>query len=119
MGWEVHMLVEFFTGVIKTDSGEESRAVWARTEYGCTILMGRSRKLVHTAEVKGIVAADKVTSVDLPGLEREMVETIVAGVLQGGILEKPGIKGKDDAVLFVLLNEALQKLEETSRDEEL
>ncbi len=113
------MRVEFFTGVIKTDTGEESRAVWACTGYGCTILTGGSRKLVHTAEVEGIVAEDKVTSLDLPGLERDMVETIVAGVLKGGILEKPGIKGKDDAVLFVLLNEALQKLEEASRDEEL
>ncbi len=113
------MRVEFFTGVIKTDSGEESRAVWARMEYGCTILMAGSRKLVHTAEVNGIVAEDKVTRLDLPGIGRDMVETIVAGVLKGGILEKPGIKGKDDAVLFVLLNEALQQLEEASRDEEL
>ncbi len=112
------MHVEFFTGVIKTDSGEESRAVWARTPYGCTILMEGDRKPVHVPEVTGVMDEDNVTSIELPGLDRDMVETIVAGVLKGGILEKPGIRGKGDAVLFVLLNEALQKLEEASMDED-
>ena len=112
------MHVEFFTGVVKTDSREESRAVWARTPYGCTILMEGKRKPVHASEVTGIVAEDNITSVELPGLDRDMAEIIIAGVLKGGILEKPGIRGKGDAVLFVLLNEALQKLEEASRDED-
>ncbi len=111
--------MEFFTGVVKSDSGEESRASWACTPYGYTILVQGHRQPVHASEVKGVVAEDSIASVDLPGLEREMVESIAVGVLKGGILEKPGIKGKGDAVLFVLLNEALQKLEEASRDEDL
>lgn len=113
------MHVEFFRGVLKTGSGEESRASWARTPYGCTILKDGEREPVQELEVKGVVAEDNVTSVELPGLDREMVETIVTAVLKGRILEKPGIRGKGDAVLFVLLNEALQRLEEASRDEDL
>jgi hypothetical protein len=112
------MYAEFFTGVLKTDSGEEFRASWARTPFGCTVLREGHREPVHALEIKGVVVEENVTTVELPGLDGDMMETVVTAVLKGRILEKPGIKGKGDAVLFVLVNEALQKLEEASRDED-
>ncbi len=48
-----------------------------------------------------------MTTLDLPGLDREGVEVITGNILKGGYLDMPGVKGKGEAVLFMLVNEAL------------
>lgn len=63
-----------------------------------------------------VVGAQRVATVDLPGLDDETREMLVQRILLGGYLAKPGITDKEDAVLFVMLNEALQNLEEPPED---
>ena len=52
-----------------------------------------------------------ITSLDLTGLDEDSTRTIVRNILQGDYLEKPGVRGKGDAVLFMLVNEAIHVLE--------
>ena len=60
---------------------------------------------------------EPVTTLDLPGLDREGVEVITGNILKGGYLDMPGVKGKGEAVLFILVNEAIHELAEIAKDE--
>ena len=44
------------------------------------------------------------------------MDVIVRSILEGGYLARPGLGRGGDAVLFTLVNEAVQFLEETSAD---
>jgi hypothetical protein len=110
------MRVTFYKGVVRTESGEERAAAWATTPFGSMGLLAGTDLLAFEG-FENIARAESVAGFDLPGVDREGVETIVRSILMGGYLDKPGVKGKDEAVLFMLANEAIHKLEEIARDE--
>ena len=58
-----------------------------------------------------IISSDLVAMLDLTGVDLEGMEVLVANILCGGYLEKPGIEDRGEAVLYVLVNEALHQME--------
>jgi len=111
------MIVTFYKGSLRTETGNEVAISWAETDFCVTALVSGSDELVHELKLGQIANIEVVTTLDLPGLDREGVEVIAGNILKGGYLDMPGVKEKGDAVLFVLLNEAIQELGEIAKDE--
>jgi hypothetical protein len=66
-----------------------------------------------------IVREELITTCELPGLDREGMETIVSNILERGYLERQGVHSKGEAVLFLLINEAIHAMEEIAHKEDL
>jgi hypothetical protein len=111
------MIVTFYKGALRTETGDEVAISWAETDFGLTALISGSDKLVHELDVERLAASELITRIDLPGLDREGFEVIAGSILKGGYLDMPGVQGKGEAVLFVLLNEAIHELGEIAKDE--
>jgi hypothetical protein len=111
------MVVTFYKGVLRTETGTEVAVSWAETDFGVTALDSGSDELVHELKLEQIADVAPVTTLDLPGLDRDGVEVIVDNILKGGYLDMPGVKGKGEAVLFILVNEAIHELAEIAEDE--
>jgi hypothetical protein len=111
------MIVTLYKGALRTETGTEVAISWAETDFGLTALVSGSDELVHELQLEQIANIEVVTTLDLPGLDREGVEVIAGSILKGGYLDMPGVKGKGEAVLFVLLNEAIHELVEIAEDE--
>jgi hypothetical protein len=111
------MMVTFYKGTLRTETGAEVAVSWAETDFGVTALISGSDELVHDLKSEQIADVEPVTTLDLPGLDREAVEVIIGNILKGGYLDMPGVKGKGEAVLFILVNEALHRLAEIAKDE--
>jgi hypothetical protein len=102
--------VEFRKGVVRKESGEESPAQWAVSPFGVRILL-KGAKSVETSLAPFFVLTEELfAEIDLPGVDREGVEAIADGLLLGGYLERDDMKDKGDALLFILVNEALHAL---------
>ena len=112
------MKVDFFRGILRTDTGDEVIAYWARSESGHTAIPDSGKETFRVKDKTAFLKEELVTSVDLVDLDQDLVQTIIDTILTRGYLKKPGIKGKGEAVLFVLVNEALHELEEIVRTEE-
>jgi hypothetical protein len=112
------MIASFFTGTLRSRSGESLDAVWARTPFGAMVWV-RGDEQAAVVQNIDIIREDLVTTCELPGLDREGLETLVSNILTRGYLERPGVHGKDEAVLFLLVNEAIHILEEIARKEGL
>ncbi|MBI5250285.1 MAG: hypothetical protein HY912_12390 [Desulfomonile tiedjei] len=106
------MLVRFWRGIIRKTS-KEIRAFWAESDFGITVFI-QGGEFVQSGEPYEIAAGELMTSLELPGLEREDIEFLIQRILEGGYLEKPGVKGKGDAILYMLVNEALHTLTKLS-----
>jgi hypothetical protein len=111
------MMVTFYKGTLRTETGAEVAVSWAETDFGVTALVTGSDELIHKLKLEQISDVELVTTLDLRGLEREGVEVITGNILKGGYLDMPGVKGKGEAVLFILVNEALHRLSEIAKDE--
>jgi len=105
--------------VLRTDTGDEVVAYWARADSGATAILDSTEETFPIKDRTAILKEDLVTSIDLVDLDQDLVETIINTILTRGYLKKPGIKDKGEAVLFVLVNEAIQELEEIARTEEI
>ncbi len=108
------MRISFFSGLIRKEQ-EEFSAFWAASDSGATYLL-QGKELVQV-DICRIVKPQFITSLELPGLGREEVEFLIQRILEGGYLEKPGVAGKGDAVLFMLVNEALHELARVEDEE--
>jgi hypothetical protein len=111
------MLVTFYKGTLRTDTGCDIAVSWAETDAGVTALVSGSDELIRELDLEQISTVEPVAVFDLPGLDREGVEVIVGSILKGKYLDMPGVKGKGEAVLFVLVNEALHQLAEIAAEE--
>ena len=112
------MRVEFRKGFIRRRTGEKIACVWARTPNGSFSLANGAGEELQPLDQADIIDECPITSLDLPGLGRDLVETIVLHLIRGGYLERPGVQGKGDAALFILVNEAIQQLRSVA-DQEL
>lgn len=106
--------VDFCEGAIETKPGTKVPAVWACTPFGIVALLNDEPDELHTIEPDQILESTVVTTVDLPGLDSAGIDTIVNSILRGGYLRKPNIKDKGEAILFILVNEAIHQLEALS-----
>lgn len=104
------MKVVFFKGNIRGHKGKKVPAQWAQTPFGMMGVAGGDEPALRTLESISLEPLEEIAVVDLTGLDREGVEVIVLNILSGNYLDKPGVKGGGDAVLFILVNEALHVL---------
>lgn len=74
-------------------------------------------EVTRGAEPPEASSTERITELELPDIDQEAVETIIVNVLKGGYLEKPGVTDRGEAVLFILVNEAIQRLSEIEKDE--
>jgi hypothetical protein len=109
------MRISFFSGLLQKEQ-EEFSAFWAESDSGATYLL-QGKELIQGVGICRIVTSQLITSLELPGLGREDVEFLIQRILGGGYLEKPGVAGKGDAVLFMLVNEALHELARVEDEE--
>jgi hypothetical protein len=111
------MRVVFSKGVLQGEPGIGYPSSWAKTPLGIMCLVPGDDEALQLVDEARIVSEELIAEVDLPGLDRDHLEEIVRSVLAGGFLDKPGIKGKGDAVIFALVNEALHRLDQIAADE--
>ncbi|MFH0826202.1 MAG: hypothetical protein V2B18_25910 [Pseudomonadota bacterium] len=115
------MKVEFFKGFLRIGAaGKVAAASWAVTEFGMMgIVEEEPRRAIDRLSAEAVVGSDSITSMELPGLFRPQVEHIVRSILWGGYLDKHGVKDGGCAVLYILVNEALQRARQTALEEGL
>lgn len=111
------MIVTFYQGTLRGETGAELAVSWAETDFGVTALVSGSDELIHGLTVDHITLVEPVTTLDLPGIDREGIDVIVGDILKGGYLDMPGVRGKGEAVLFILVNEAIHRLSEIAEHE--
>jgi hypothetical protein len=102
------MWVRFKSGTIRK-GGEELQAFWAESNLGSKIKIA-NQPLSQMSDAFEILSEECVTSFELPGIRNDDAEFLIDRILDGNYLEKPGTKGKGDAVLYMLVNEALHEL---------
>jgi len=112
------MEVHFCKGSIQRPDGGRHECEWAVTRYGIFALSDRGAHELQNVPAESVVASETIASVDLEGLDEAGLRFVVRSILKRGHLSKPGVKGKGDAVLFVLVNEALHDLESLKQEEE-
>jgi hypothetical protein len=114
---ESSLLVRFCKGVFVPDEQTEVSGSWAETPFGILTLGEDPGRELQRIAADRIVTSEEVAVVDLAGAAPEAMEHIVWNILGRGLLDKPGIASKGDAVLFVLVNEVLHELEAITRKE--
>ena len=113
------MKVDFFTGILRTKTGNEVVAYWAHTDAGDTAILDPAEDTFTIDDRGDILKKELVASLDLFDVDQDSAQAIINTILTRGYLKKPGIKNKGEALLFVLVNEALHELEEIARSEEI
>jgi len=109
------MQIDFLRGTIHVKSGEgvlEQVVYWASTPFGVDAALQGSEETLDHFDPDQALGSELITTLDLTGLDTEGALLIVRAILTGGYLDRPGVKHKGDAVLFVLVNEALHALED-------
>lgn len=71
-----------------------------------------ARRVSSLGEPMSVLASELIVVLDLSGLDKDSAELIMDTILKDGFLDKRGVKGSGDAVLFMVVNEALQRLAE-------
>jgi hypothetical protein len=110
------MNVDFRKGFIITKTGSKVACTWASAPHGTLTLSDAPPHDLIQLDDLDITTSSVITTVDLSGLDQEHANTLIRNILQGGYLEKPGVQGKGDAVLFILVNEAIQVLDAVAED---
>jgi len=112
------MTVDFFRAILKENSASDSQVWCAITPFGIRAFRQDRDDIVLDLTMNDLAGAESIAAVDLSGLDRDLFEAIVDLILKSGLLGKPGVRHKGDAVLFMLTNEALHALNQVMREEE-
>jgi hypothetical protein len=104
------MKIGFFRGRVSTPDGAESKLWWAQMGTEFWVSYEGSDEVRHGFEPRAVISVERITELELPDIGNEEVETIIVNILKGGYLEKPGVQGRGESLLFILVNEAIQKL---------
>lgn len=112
------MEVHFCRGSIQKPDGSRHECEWAVTRLGILALSDRGAHELEVIPPESVVDSETIVTVDLEGLDEAALRFVVRRILKKGHLSKPGVKGKGDAVLFVLVNEALHDLESLKQEED-
>ncbi len=103
-------MVQFYEGVLKSLQGDSAPIVWAESGFGSRVVIDSKLKGLEAPEMEHIEEKELVTSVDLEGLDADDAIYIIDAILKGKYYSRPGVKGKLDAALYLLVNEALSEL---------
>ena len=113
--YTIFMQTQFFKGMLKSPSERVVHASWAVTPYGMLVCFQSETPTVERLIDIQVEQSELITEIDFEDLDRDNVEVLVSGILKGGYLDKPGVRGKGDAALFILVNEKLRELEKIDR----
>ncbi len=108
------MKIELFKGHITDASGAEQEAWCARSDFGVRAVAVEGPPDVLITAPLGATVSEPVTWVELPGLDRESLEFLLDIILKGGYLARPGVRGKGEAVIFMVVNEALHTMDQVA-----
>jgi hypothetical protein len=104
------LIVQFFEGVLKSEDGLITPVVWACSAFGNRIRAGNQVREIEASELGQLAGENLVTVVDLEGLDSDDTTYVVDAILKGRYCQRPGVRGKLDAALYLLVNEALGEL---------
>jgi hypothetical protein len=104
------LIVQFFEGVLQSEDGLITPVVWACSTFGNRIRAGNQVREIEASELGQLAGANLVTVVDLEGLDSDDTTYVVDAILKGRYCQRPGVSGKQDAALYLLVNEALGEL---------
>ena len=105
------MIVQFFEGVLQSEDGRITPVVWACSTFGNRIRVGNQVREIEASELGQLAGANLVTVVDLEGLDSDDATYVVDAILKGRYCQRlGGVRGKQDAALYLLVNEALGEL---------
>jgi hypothetical protein len=111
------MKIGFFRGRVAVEGADEPWLWWSQTGNEFWVFDEDSDEVIRGFNPPATIYVERITEFELPEIDEEAIETIIINILKGGYLEKPGIKDSGEAVLFILVNEALQMLSEAENDE--
>jgi hypothetical protein len=114
---EYQMKIGFFRGWVSAVSGREARLWWAHFGNEYWAIEEGFDEVTRGIEHPPASSVERITELELPEIDEEGVETIMLNILKGRFLEKPGVKDSEEAVLFILVNEAIQTLKEIEKAE--
>ena len=90
--------------------GDSLPIIWAESIFGNR---GRTNSRIGSFadhEIDLITEKRLVTSIDLVGVEAEDAIFIIDSILRGRYCDRLGVRGKHDAALYLLVNEAVNRL---------
>lgn len=110
------MNIRFFKGVLRTEGTQDIKIYWAETPFGVKAVSAETGERVGSLDAQCVTGYELITEMNVPGLDKAGTEVIVHNILGGEFLArwKPGEVG--EALLFTLVNEAIQVLEKTASD---
>jgi hypothetical protein len=110
------MKVQFFEGVLQSEEGHIIPVAWARSEFGVRVQVVDQIREIEASELGELSESIPVTVVDLEGLDSVNSNYIVDALLKGRYYKRPGVLGKLDTALYLLVNEALGELSRPTLD---
>jgi hypothetical protein len=105
------MQLVFYKGCWEFVKGQVSAAHWCSTPLGIRVLQEGSQQPTDNSSTDPVISSEIVASFELPGLDWENVKFIIDSILLGDYLTRPGVAGREDAVLYIMVNEALSALD--------
>ena len=105
------MQLEFYKGLWEFRKGQISAAHWCSTPQGIRARLEGSHEPTDNFSTDLVVSSEMVTAFELPGLDWENAKFIIDSILLGDYLSRAGVAGREDAVLYILVNEALSALD--------
>ncbi len=113
------MRIRFFRGRVPAPDDKGAKLWWAQAGSEFWVIEEGSEQVTRRLDCPESISVERITELELPDIDSEGKETIIVNVLRGGYLEKPGVKDSGEAVLYMLVNEAIQRLSELEKDETL
>jgi hypothetical protein len=111
------VLITFCKGSLRIRGRGDRTGTWAETPFGVLWLDDDPAAEVECVSPERTLGRAEVTRVDLCTDDRETAETLAREILRRRLLLKPGIAGKGEAVLYVLVNEAIHEMERIAAKE--
>ncbi len=103
-------IIVFFEGVIKVSEGNSRPVIWAESRFGNRVKTDSGIKGFDASEIREIAERGLLTTVDLTGLDADDTIYMIDAILKGRYCSKPGVRGKLDAALYLLVNEVVSEL---------
>jgi hypothetical protein len=104
------MDIVFSRGLWKTCKDGPREIFFARTPLGNLAWAAESESGCVTIPDGDIVEISTVCVTEAPGLDEEGARAIAARALERGYLNNPAVREHGDALLFMLVNEALHEV---------
>jgi hypothetical protein len=102
------MKIVFLRGSRMTCEGVSAEGFFAQTPIGILASGDDADSVVHVEGDLGEIS--EVCALEAPGLDEEGLTALVGRALRRGYLENPAILGNGEALLFVIVNEAVHEM---------